>query len=380
MIQPQYNMAQCPPTAMGAGANAVSINIHNPQAFATPPQSAVTQPIYNYPQAQLYAPQPYMTQQQMPAYPQPYFQPAYNYPQAQMYAPQPYVMQQPMQTTQAIYQAPEVYPVNTTPVMPEPVLAPQQSQVPVAPAQQTPPVAAPEPAAQATPQADAVDIQMLNQELASQDLAVQEDAITKIAQYSQAAPELALQLVDNQIMGSLANIIQADSSKLPGPSQQQIDLTEKARTGQKLAPQEEEILKQSSPREMAEKNKVFSMFTLAMLQKLQRDEVDAYNASAGQGNTVPPIKIQDLAGYQQIVNTAQTSQIPDVRAAAIQALAYAARPEDAQVIQDALMPIGKELEAAKDKANPIIMAAYQEAVSKIFPEQVAQAQAAKKAA
>ena len=344
MIQPQYAqpIQQYPQPVTGQGASAVSINIMNPQAFGAPAaQSPYTAPMYSYPQAQVYSPMPQQMPYQMP-YMMPQQYPVPQYPVPQQYPPA------------------EAYPVTQQPEMPPPVLAPEAAPVPQPAAQPAAPVS--EPAA--TP-AQSVDVAALNQELVSQDLNIQTEAITKIAQYSQVEPETALQLVDTQIMNNLASIIAKDTSALEGPTPEQAAIVEKLKKGEQLTPQEEQLFNQSSPREVAEKNKIFSMFTLAMLQKLQRDEIDAYNASVDPTQTVPALKLQDLAGYQQIVDAINTSPVPDVKSAGIQALVYSAQPEDAQAVQDALANVGKELQAAKDKAHPAVAQAYQEAMAKI---------------
>ncbi|GBF23084.1 hypothetical protein tpqmel_0488 [Candidatus Gastranaerophilus sp. (ex Termes propinquus)] len=345
MIQPQYLQQPQPAVNSGGGANAVAINIHNPQAFGAPQQQAaqspVQYPIYGYPQSQVYSPQPMMQNFQ-----QPYL------PQLPMYQP-------PAPPAQA-------YPVAQEPIMPEPVLVPQMMpEVPVQPVAAPEQIAAPEPAAQTMPQASSVDVQGLIQGLNSPDPNAQADAITLIAQHSQKQEgetdeqhmARALQLVDTNLMGTLTNIIQQDTTSLEGPSKEQVAAMDKLQKGKNLTQQEQQLLDQVSPRELAEQNKIISMFTLAMLQGHQRDEVDNYRATAG-ADAIPAMGLSDLTGYNEIVNVVNTTQIPGVKVAAIQALGYAARPEDAQVLQSALANVAND-------TDPTVQAAYQDAMAKI---------------
>ena len=327
------------------GASAVNIQIFNPQAYASPngqqavlPQQNLDNQIYNYPQASIYQPG----------------QQAYNYQSLQMPAPQ---------------------------VMPQPMLSQQQPQMLQKAA---PEVQQPElnniPTNEPTQPENAVDLNALNAALQSEDINTQTDTITKIAQMSQSTPDVALQVVDNGIMQSLIGIIQKDTSKLEGPNQQQIQVADKANKGEQLTPEEQAIFEQSSPRELAEKNKVFAMFTLAMLQKLQRDEIDSYNAQSP-NTQIPPIKMEELTGYKEIVDTLNTTQIPAVKVAAIQALSYASRPEDAQTLEGIIGKLAQDpdqtvQEAAKEALGKLSTAAQAVPAQAPAPEQaVAQAPA-----
>lgn len=342
MIQPQFNPAYAQ-QAPSSGASAVNIQIYEPKAFGSTPNQAaapMTSPmaapmpqnldnqLYNYPQAPMYAPgmaSPYQQYAQTPMMPQMY----------NPYAPMP----------QAMAPEPQIMPAST--------MAPEQTAQP-AEAPQVEPAAAP---------ASTVDVAKITQELNSPDLNQQTDAITKVAQMSQAEPAIALQLVDNQIMQNLAGIIQKDTAALAGPTKEQVAATEKLQKGGKLTPAEQQLVEQGSPKEMAEKNKVFSMFTLAMLQKLQRDEVKQFNAQAGQ-NSVPPLKLQDMAGFSEITNTIKTNAIPAVKVAGIQALSYVAEPEDLQVMQQILSPLANDSDAD-------VKQAAQEALTKLSTPQAA---------
>ncbi len=400
MIQPQY--AQ--PYSQGTpSANAVNIQIFEPKAYASPQgamasapmQPNYTNPLYNYPQASLYgAPQqyaPYPMQQPMPMY-QPQY-PAYMMPQQ----PQVYAMPQypayPEQMAQIPAEAPQV--ISPEPqAMPEPVIEqtqPQPVQPEIQPQQPEIQPQQPEaaPAAEQQPQvqtqtqpvevqqpaqpAGSIDVASLVSNLQSTDPAVQEKAITEIANYSQGEPAQAQQVLNEQIMTNLAGIVNADISQLQGPTPEQNAVFEKAARGEQLTPEETQLAQQLSPQTAAAKNKIISMFTLAMLQKNQRDELDAYMASQGGNSNIQPLQMQDLIGFNEIQNAVQNDANPEIRLAGIQAVSYAARPEDIQTVQGVL-------QNSLNDPEPLIQQAAQETLSKLgaapAPAQNAQPQAA----
>lgn len=377
MIQPQY----ANPYMQGApSANAVNIQIFEPKAYASPAGAmavpSYTNQFYSYPQASLYNPQqPYMPYpapmqypvvQQYPPMPQPYgpMMPQ-QYPQApQGYGPQPQQYPQPephnpyaQPNTFNPYAQPGYGPQVMQPQpqqMPEPAIQPQQP-APDYPQPQT--NNEPQVQVQPQPQAPTVDIQNLVNGLQSTDPAVQEATITKIADLSQDEPAKAQQVLNEQVMSNLAGIISKDISGLQGPTPEQVAILEKAAKGQPLNEQETQLAQQLSPQAVAAKNKIISMFTLAMLQKNQRDELDAYMASQGNQN-IKPLQMQDLIGFNEIQNAIQNDPNPEIRLAGVQAISYVARPEDAQAVQMAL-------QASLNDPEPLIQQAAQETMAKI---------------
>lgn len=392
MIQPQY--AQPYPQGTPS-ANAVNIQIFEPKAYASPQQAMqpnYTNQLYNYPQASLYgAPQsqyaPYPMAQPMyqPMAPTPMYQPMPQYPGYPMQQPQPYTpyampqypgyQPMPQQVMQVPYEAPQVVSPEPQP-MPAPVIEQPQTQ-PTAPIEQTiaQPQVQPTPAQQPqvatetqpqpvqpkepTPavQPGGIDVAGLVTGLQSTNPAVQEKTITEIANYSQGEPIQAQQVLNEQIMTNLASIVNSDISKLQGPTPEQTAIFEKAARGEQLTPQETQLAQQLSPQTAAAKNKIISMFTLAMLQKNQRDELDAYMASQGATN-IKQLQMQDLIGFNEIQNAVQNDTNPEVRLAGIQAISYVARPEDIQAVQGIL-------QNSLNDPEPLIQQAAQETLSKL---------------
>lgn len=341
MIQPTNTQQAYP---QPGGANAVSINIYNPQAYGSAPNAQAQQvpyqyqyPLYQMPQASVYDQQ---------------------YPQAgyyQQYLP----MQSPaqLQTTQQ-FQMPQM-PVLMAPapqVMPNSVM-PQQdyAQVQTQEPAQVEVQQAPE-----QPQAPVVDTDALVQGLKDADADKRADAINKIAVYAQEAPDTALQVVSEPIMNSLIDVIKEDTSKLEGPTEQQIAVAEKITKGEKLTPEEDALSEQLSPRDKANKNRIFALYTLAMIQKLQRDELNQYieTQKANGEQPIQALNINDLAGYNEIVDIIKNDNRPEVKVAAIQALGYVAQPEDKAVVDGVL---ADSLKSTDD----VVKNAAQEAVDKL---------------
>ena len=74
-----------------------------------------------------------------------------------------------------------------------------------------------------------------------------------------------------------------------------------------------------SPMEQAERNKEYSLYTMAVLSKIYTDEVEKTS-----GNIVP---LTDLPGISTIVDTLRNSENPSIKIAAIDSLRYISRKE-----------------------------------------------------
>ena len=290
--------------------NAVKIDVHNPSVSApgvgqvamnVPQYAQPTMPYYSYPQAQLY-----------------------DYPQAQT---QPYYMpQQPVNYT-------PVAPAATTPVIPAPQnVAPEAVQA--APQQviqqqniNTPaPVVTQQPAAtpkveveQPVPMAPQVDLNSFIAKLSNPDYEVQANAMEEIANMVKDEPQKATELLDEKVVNALNTIVNTDSSKLAGPTAEQIAAREKLMKGEKLSEAEQKLATTITPKEQAERNKSYAMFTSSIMQKLYGDEVAKLT-----GSTVP---LTELPGAVTIVDQLKNNPNPMVRTSAIEALSYIQKPE-----------------------------------------------------
>ena len=326
---PYYPMQATP------SASAVNIQIFEPKAYSGQPTNNVANPIYAYPQQSMYS-QPYMNQYQQ------------YMPQAPMYMPQAQQVQQlPQQQMPAPLLTPQALATEQAPQAPQ---ATVEQQTPAQPDMQI---------QQPTEQnQNAVDVNSLVAGLKSTDNKTQEDAITKIANLSQGTPEMQSAVLSEPVMRGLADIVKQDTSSLQGPTEAQVAAINKAASGAKLTPEEEALTKELAPKTLADKNRVISMFTLAMLQKNQRDEVDRYNATQDPNNQLPQLKLNDLIGYTEIENAARNDNEKEVKLAAIQALSYVAKPEDKETIE----PV---LKAAMNDPEPLIQQAANEVLTNI---------------
>ncbi len=339
---PQY-YPQAAPTA-----NAVNIQIFEPKAYAAPQTSGVQNPIYSYPQQSMYNQQStypsYVPQQ--PVYtPVPQYQTTYPQAPAQQQAPESVIEQQGQQS-EPVAQFPTAQPAPESAVQPQPANVQPQA---------APNVDVVEPN---QPNQTNVDVQGLISGLQSTDNKTQEEAITSIASLCQADPVSQSAVLDEGILSELARIAGQDTSALEGPSEAQIAAINKAASGAQLTPEEQALTQQLAPKTAADKNRVISMFTLAMLQKNQRDEIDKYNQSQDQANQLPQVKVNDLIGYNEIEKAARGDSDKEVKLAALQALTYVARPEDKETLEPVL------LAAAQDN-EPLIKQAAAEALKTI---------------
>ncbi|MDD3593069.1 MAG: hypothetical protein PHX18_00405 [Candidatus Gastranaerophilales bacterium] len=310
--------------------NAVKIDINNPQAYGGQGQAQAQQlSPYNIPYAPVYH----------PAAGQPIPAPA-------AYAP-PIVPVQPAPVS-AVPTAP-VAPAIPVPVVPAPTLVaetPAPSSVaaaepiapvtPVAAAEPIAPVAPVAPVQEAIPSTN-LDVNGLIAALASSDQDAQTAAIQKIAEVAQADPIGSKSLLNEQVFEGLSKIINADTSKLQGP----------AGDAQNQA---------LSPLEKAEINKQFGVYTLAILQKNFREEINKEMAK----NNLPSISVNDLPYIKEgIVDNLKDNPNPTVREACLSALNYLGKPEDKEVLR-ILYDI-----SAKHDANNAVKATASEYLSKL---------------
>lgn len=326
--------------------NAVKIDIHNPQVGTpgvgqpqqqyAPQYAPVTMPYYAYPQAQVY------DYPQAPVQ-QPYAQPVVCQPcPVQLPAPAPTVAQAPVQAAPAPVQMPveapvaEPIPVPVQPAIqqqninmaPTPVPAPAVTEVPVAetPAAPQPVATAPEAAkTEAKPEvvpaetvAPQVDINSFIAKLSNPDFETQAAGMEEIANMVKESPEKATELVDTKVFDALTNIVNFDSSKLEGPTQEQLAAREKIMTGKETTDAEKQLANTITPKEQAERNKSYALFTSAIMQKLYGDEV------ARLSNTTVPLT--ELPGAITVVDNLKDNPNPMVRASAIEALSYIQNP------------------------------------------------------
>ena len=324
-MQPQmqpYMPQQFPQATPAPNYNAVKIDVHNPSVSApgvgqvamnVPQYAAPTMPYYTYPQAQLYD---YPQTQAQPYYMPPQ-QPVVTVPTATQTpaapAPQvsgPVVVPAPQQVTQQVnYNAPAPVVTQT-----QPAQAPKTEKT----AEQTPAEAPKVEVEQPVPMTPQVDLNSFIAKLTNPDFEVQANAMEEIANMVKDEPQKATELLDEKVVNALNTIVNTDSSKLAGPTAEQITARQKLMKGEQLSDADKKLATTITPMEQAERNKSYAMFTSSIMQKLYGDEVAKLT-----GSTVP---LTELPGAVTIVEQLKNNPNPMVRTSAIEALSYIQQP------------------------------------------------------
>jgi len=319
--------------------NAVKIDVHNPSVVAPgfpqlaqqPVQNQFATPVmpyYQYPQAPVY---------QYPQAPiQPFYMPIQQQPtmiapkvieQAALPAEQPAPQALPAPVAQTVPVAPVTQATEVATVAP--AVVPQPVVTKPAEAEKKEPVKAAEaPKAEASAKAPEietpaplepqVDLNAFISRLTNPDFEIQATAMEEIANMAKDTPEKATELLDVKVMDTLNNIINADSSKLAGPTQEQVAARQKLMNNQQMTDAEKNLATTITPMEQAERNKSYAMFTTAILQKLYSDEVSKLT------NTTVPLT--ELPGAVSVVEQLKNNPNPMVRTSAIEALSYIQQP------------------------------------------------------
>lgn len=381
-MQPQmqpYMPQQFPQATPAPNYNAVKIDVHNPSVSApgvgqvamnVPQYAAPTMPYYTYPQAQLYD------------YPQTQAQPYYMPPQQQIVCPpcpaapapvqaqtvpvspqiiEPAVTPAPQQVTQQVnYNAPA--PVVT---QPQPAEAPKTQEV----AEQAPAEAPKVEIEQPVPMTPQVDLNSFIAKLTNPDFEVQANAMEEIANMVKDEPQKATELLDEKIVNALNTIVNNDSSKLAGPTAEQIAARQKLMKGEQLSDADKKLATTITPMEQSERNKSYAMFTSSIMQKLYGDEVAKLT-----GSTVP---LTELPGAVTIVEQLKNNPNPMVRTSAIEALSYIQQPAYKQDLTTLFTIAKNDQDKNVQEAAAAALAKLEQMPADQAQAQPAQAEAAK---
>lgn len=339
--------------------NAVKIDIHNPQVNAPgsqPSPAPVTAPIYDIPKASVYeVPKQSVYEPKQNFNPPPIAQEMPSVPAPVIVPPTVTTIPQVEPKKEEPAKAVKTETKSETPKSDEktekkeeaPVVDAKPEVAPKLPADAAPVTAAApvQPVEVKTPEvvSPAVDVESFLGQLKSPDFETQATAMESIAEMAQTEPQKATSLLDVRVVDSLLGIMQADSSKLPGPSAQQLQIREKIMGGKTVSDKEKAEANKITPMEQAERNKQYSIYTVAILQKLYGSEIEKTN------NTVVPMT--ELPGAAGIVEQVKKNPNPMVRASGIDALSYIQRPEYKQDL-NTIFTVAK-----KDKDVNVQMAA-----------------------
>lgn len=364
-LQPQMQpyMPQLSQATPAPNYNAVKIDVHNPSVSApgvgqvamnVPQYAQPTMPYYSYPQAQLYdypqaQNQPYYLPQQQPVVcpPCPACMPQ------QSAAPAPQIAEPAVAQAVAPQQVIQQQNINA----PAPVVT-QPAKAEAAPAE-TPKVEVESP----VPMAPQVDLNSFIAKLTNPDYEVQANVMEEIANMVKDEPQKATELLDEKVINALTNIVNNDSSKLAGPTAEQIAARQKLMKGEQLSEADKKLATTITPMEQSERNKSYAMFTASIMQKLYGDEVAKLT-----GSTVP---LTELPGAVTIVEQLKNNPNPMVRTSAIEALSYIQQPAYKQDL-NTLFTIAKN---DQDKNVQDAAAAALDKLSKMGEEPAAQAPA-----
>lgn len=316
-IQPiSYNMPRRP-MPRTINYNAVKIDIHNPQVNAQPQEEKregyMTPPVvYNYPQA-----------------------PIYDVPKASIYeskatvkavsVPPPVIVQEPITKVE---KEPESVLENKN--VTNPINSEKKATVD---AQATAEVEKAAEASKAEQVAQAkkveikdaqkvqpaIDINEFITALTNSDYHVQAKVMEETVKLIQLAPNMAVDLLDVKVVDTLLSIVNQNTENLQGPSPRQLEIRDRIMKGQSVTEAELAEANQITPMELAEKNKQYSIYTLASLDKLYASEVKKMTGE------VPPMT--ELPGAADIVEQIRNNKNPMIKIAGIKAMNYIKTPE-----------------------------------------------------
>lgn len=305
--------------------NAVKIDVYNPMVNVptgqAPAQCQVptaqyvpqmpTMPIYNYPQApvQPYYMPPVITTPETKPQPVPQVVQVPQ-PVAQMPAAQPVSAVEIPQQTQIVPPAPVIVDAPKADEKKQPAVAEDVKGASV----QEKPVDIVEPQ-EIKPQ---VDLNEFIAKLTNPDFEIQAAAMEEIANMIDKEPQRSIDLLDKKIIDALDNIIKKDTSALAGPTAEQEAVRQRLFNNEPINDAEKALALTMTPKEQAERNKSYAIFTTAIMQKLYSEEYKKMSNA-----TVP---ITELPGAVGIVEQLKNNPNAMVRTSAIEALSYIQDP------------------------------------------------------
>ena len=198
------------------------------------------------------------------------------------------------------------------------------------------------------------DVQKIVANLKDENFDKQALQMEEIAKMSATNQKSVLPLINEEVFTSLINIIQKDTTDLKPASAEQIDARKKIIVNElvkkeaksknvdpktvevpfKLTDKEIALAMELTSMELAERNKEYALYTVAMLSKAYTEETKAQT-----GNIIP---LTDLPGMSVIVDALRHQKNPGVRVAAIDALVYSNRPEYQEEIKSILILAANE--------------------------------------
>ncbi len=201
-----------------------------------------------------------------------------------------------------------------------------------------------------------VDIAKVIDNLENPDFDIQAQQMEEISRKSIEDSKNAIPYIVKDVFGKLIEITNKDTTDLPAPTEKQVEIRRKiianfiaaevakrdnkeVKLPYQLTEEEVNLANRITPMEQAERNKEYAIYTIGILSNVYIGEIQKET-----GNVVP---FTDVPGMSDIVNALRDNPNPGVKTAAIDSLAYLARPEYKNEL-DTIFSIAQE-----DK-NPIV--------------------------
>jgi hypothetical protein len=129
----------------------------------------------------------------------------------------------------------------------------------------------------------------------------------------------ATMYLDTTLTDALFSVIEEDISKFQGPTKKQIKYRKKIDQGKTLSEEKVKIAYELSPRELAERNKAYAIYLVAMIQNTLCDQLKE------KADITP--KFSELPIVQRLVKESQTNSDDNIKGASLSALLLLNRPE-----------------------------------------------------
>lgn len=211
-----------------------------------------------------------------------------------------------------------------------------------------------------------IDIPLIISNLASADYDTQAQQMEEIARIALDNKENAVPYIVREVFASLIEITKKDTANLAAPTDKQVEARKKlitnfivmenaknnnkeAKLPYQLTEEDFAAANELSPMELAERNKEYALYTIAILAKVYTDEVEKQT-----GNIVP---LTDLPGSAAIVDALRQNPNAGVKIAAIDALRHIYRPEYSEELNTLF-------ELAQADSNPQVALAAQSALER----------------
>ena len=206
-----------------------------------------------------------------------------------------------------------------------------------------------------------VDLHQVISNLRNADFDVQAQQMEEITRKTLEDSTNAIPYIVRFVFTNRIDLAHKSTKELQGPTQKQIEARKKIiedfialeknpelkELPHKLSEQEIELANKLSPMEMAERNKEYAIYTIAVLAKVYTDEVAKHT-----GNVVP---MTEIPGISDIVDELRYNENAGVKVAAVDALGYIAKPEYKEELTEIFTIAQADKNPAVSKSADIVL-------------------------